>query len=106
MGMVLLRELHIRYTLYPSAGAHAAGGPKVALRGRSCAEGGRCCRLCCDRREGRLRESCDGEKPSTNKTTNTRTAGVAAGVTVRYGGGIGCVVIVPVQIERDTVRAG
>ncbi len=36
----------------------------------------------------------DGEKPSTNKTTNTRMAGVAAGapqggdITVRYGGGI------------------
>ena len=27
----------------------------------------------CDHREGRLRESCDGEKPSTNKTTNKRT---------------------------------
>ena len=26
----------------------------------------------------------DGEKPSTNKSTNTRTVGVAVGVTVRY----------------------
>ena len=39
----------------------------------------------------------DGEKPSTNKTTNTRMAGVAAGVTVRYGGGV---------VRVVTVRAG
>jgi hypothetical protein len=52
----------------------------------------RCCRPCWI---GRLRESCDGgEKPSTNKTTNTRMAGVAAGapqvgnITVRCGGGV------------------
>jgi type I restriction enzyme M protein len=28
---------------------------------------------CCNRREGRLRESYDGKRPSTNKTTNTCT---------------------------------
>ena len=45
----------------------------------------------------------DGEKPSTNKTTNTRMAGVpqgddiATGVTVRYGGGI---------VRAVAVRAG
>jgi hypothetical protein len=39
----------------------------------------------------------NGEKPSTNKTTNTRMVGVAAGVTVRYGGG---------AVRVAAVRAG
>ena len=74
----------------------------------------RCYRPCCDRREGRSRESCDPHPvlppnpkcgfrgrgiESLNETRDNQfglrnAVGVAAGVTVRYRGGVGCVAAV------------